>query len=234
MTFLIAYTIFEVPSNYFLKKTSPSTWLAFLMFGFGALTMGIGGSRNFATIAALRFFLGAFEAGEHHAASFAADHMLKYPNQGVFPGLVYYVTFWYRRDERSVRVAIFFASATLAGAFGGALAYGIGQMNMTQGLEGWRWLFILEGMISVLASVGVYFFLPNYPDTVSWLSSREKDLISSRLQENLEHTTRDSSKTEGITWAVVKETLADGRLWAHYVVSQAGGAGSGYTYRNIC
>ena len=98
-------------------------------------------------------------------------------------------------------------------------------MNMTQGLEGWRWLFILEGMISVLASVGVYFFLPNYPDTVSWLSSGEKDLISSRLQENLEHTTRDSSKADGITWNIAKETLSDGRLWAHYIVSPAGGVG---------
>ena len=81
MTFLIAYTIFEVPSNYFLKKASPSTWLAFLMFGFGALTMGIGGSQNFATIAVLRFFLGAFEAGEHHAACFAAVHVLTYANK---------------------------------------------------------------------------------------------------------------------------------------------------------
>ncbi|MCV5132937.1 hypothetical protein OFL98_30050, partial [Escherichia coli] len=59
--------------------------------------------------------------------------------------LVYYLTFWYKSDERSVRVASILASATLAGAFGGAIAYGIGHMNGASGLSAWRWLFIIEG-----------------------------------------------------------------------------------------
>jgi MFS family permease len=63
MAFLVAYAVFEVPSNYFLKKTSPSTWIAFLMFTWGSLTIGLGGSQNFATVTALRFLLGTFEAG---------------------------------------------------------------------------------------------------------------------------------------------------------------------------
>lgn len=77
MVFLIAYTIFEVPSNYALKRLKPSTWLAFLMFTWSAVTMGLSGSHNFATVTALRFLLGMFEAG-------------------LFPGLIYYLTFWYR------------------------------------------------------------------------------------------------------------------------------------------
>lgn len=64
MAFLIAYTLFEAPSNILLKKTSPSRWIAFLMCSFGAITMGIGGTQNFATLTALRFMLGMFEAGE--------------------------------------------------------------------------------------------------------------------------------------------------------------------------
>ena len=63
MVFLVAYAIFEVPSNYFLKKTSPSTWIAFLMFAWGSITIGLGGAKNFASVAALLFLLGAFEAG---------------------------------------------------------------------------------------------------------------------------------------------------------------------------
>ncbi|RGP71291.1 hypothetical protein FSPOR_3412 [Fusarium sporotrichioides] len=195
MTFLIAYALFEVPSNYLLKKTSPSTWLAFLMVCFGVLTMSIGASKNFATIAALRFMLGMFEAG-------------------VFPGLVYYITFWYKGNERSIRVAVFFASATLAGAFGGVLAYGVGQMNQVRGLEGWRWLFILEGMLSVVASVGVYFLLPDYPEKASWLSAEEKILATSRLQEG----SISSGQNAGITWETVKQTLREGRLWIHYLI----------------
>jgi MFS family permease len=63
MIFLVAYGIFEVPSNYFLKKFTPSKWISLLMFSWGALTIGLGGSGNFATVTVLRFFLGAFEAG---------------------------------------------------------------------------------------------------------------------------------------------------------------------------
>lgn len=84
MVFLVAYAVFEVPSNVLLKKLRPSRWLAFLMFGWGAVTVALGATRGFAAVAAVRFLLGVFEAG-------------------LFPGLVYYLTFWYRRDERSVR-----------------------------------------------------------------------------------------------------------------------------------
>lgn len=75
-------------------------WLGFLVFAFGAICTGIGGSQNVATISALRFFLGAAEGG-------------------VFPGMIYYFSFWYKPEERAVRIAAFLCSATLAGAFGG-------------------------------------------------------------------------------------------------------------------
>ena len=97
----------------------------------GAITIGLGGTHSYASVTVVRFLLGVFEAG-------------------LFPGLVYYLTFWYRTNERSVRVAAILASATLAGAFGGAIAYGVGHMNGTSGLEAWRWLFIVEGVISLV------------------------------------------------------------------------------------
>ena len=97
MVFLVAYAVFEVPSNILLKKLRPSRWLAFLMLCWGTMTMCLGAASSFASVTALRFLLGMFEAG-------------------LFPGLVYFLTFWYRHDERSVRVALVLASATLAGA----------------------------------------------------------------------------------------------------------------------
>lgn len=84
MVFLVAYALFEVPSNILLKKLRPSRWLAFLMFCWGVTTMCMGATHSFATVTGVRFLLGVFEAG-------------------LFPGLVYYLTFWYRHDERSVR-----------------------------------------------------------------------------------------------------------------------------------
>jgi sugar phosphate permease len=64
MVFLIAYALFEIPSNYFLKRLKPSRWIAFLMFSWGAITMGLGGTNSYAAVAVTRFLLGVFEAGE--------------------------------------------------------------------------------------------------------------------------------------------------------------------------
>lgn len=127
---------------------------------------------------------------------------------------MYYLTFWYRTDERSIRVAFILASATLAGAFGGAIAYGVGHMNGTHGLSAWRWLFILEGIPSCLSSVLVFFFLPDYPESANWLTAEEKALATTRLATEGSH--GDGSN---LTWAQAKETLTEWRLYAHYAVS---------------
>lgn len=87
MVFLVAYGVFEAPSNILLKKLRPSRWIAILMASWGVLTVSLGGVHNYASVTAVRFLLGVFEAG-------------------LFPGLVYYLTFWYKTDERSIRVAL--------------------------------------------------------------------------------------------------------------------------------
>ncbi|KAH7326434.1 major facilitator superfamily domain-containing protein [Stachybotrys elegans] len=194
MVFLVAYAVFEVPSNILLKKLRPSRWIAFLMFCWGAMTISLGGTHNFGSVTAVRFLLGMFEAG-------------------LFPGLIYYLTFWYKHNERSVRVAFILASATLSGAFGGAIAYGIGHMNGAGGLAGWRWLFIIEGIPSCLSAFIVLFFLPDYPERVHWLNEAEKDLATQRLYHE---GSKESQPT--MTWADAKETLTDWRLYAHYAI----------------
>ncbi|KAJ7092436.1 putative MFS transporter [Mycena belliarum] len=194
MVFLVAYATFEVPSNYLLKKLNPSRWIAFLMLAWGALTMGLGGTKSYAEVTVVRFLLGVFEAG-------------------LFPGLCFLMTFWYRTEERSFRVAIILASATLAGAFGGAIAFAVGHMNQTRGMSAWRWLFILEGLPSCISSVLVFFLLPDYPETAHWLSDDEKKLAARRLQG---HGSLGSSKA--MTWADAKATLVDWRLYAHYAI----------------
>ncbi|BAE55416.1 unnamed protein product [Aspergillus oryzae RIB40] len=100
MVFLVAYSVFEAPSNLALKIFEPRRWLGFLVIAFGAFCTGIGFTHNFAGLAALRFLLGAAEAG-------------------AFPGMIYYFTFWYKPAERASRIAVFMCSATLSGAFGG-------------------------------------------------------------------------------------------------------------------
>lgn len=169
-------------------------WIAFLMLCWGACTMGLGGARNYATVTVVRFLLGMFEAG-------------------LFPGLVYYLTFWYRTEERSLRVAIILASATLAGAFGGAIAYGVGHINQADGISAWRWLFIIEGIPSCLSAFAVWFILPDYPEEAAWLSAEEKALAKARLA-------RQGSKgtDKSLDWPTAKATLTDWRLYVHYAV----------------
>lgn len=166
------------------------------MFCWGACTIGLGGTQSYASVSVVRFLLGVFEAG-------------------LFPGLVYYLTFWYRTEERSLRVALVFASATLAGAFGGAIAYGVGHMNQDGGLSAWRWLFILEGIPSCLSAFLVFFLLPDYPETANWLSPEEKELAYQRM-----HNQGSSGKEAAMTWEDAKATLTDWRLYAHYAVRQ--------------
>ena len=200
MLFMVAYCIFEAPSNLMLKIASPRRWLSFLVISFGAFCAGIGGTTNAAGITALRFFLGAAEAG-------------------IFPNLIYYFSFWYKADERAARIASFMCSATLSGAFGGCIAYGVGHMNGAGGLAAWRWLFILEGIPSVVVGILVFFFLPSYPENVSWLSDDEKALEQRRLGIH------GNAVAEKINWPDAKAVLLDGRMWLHYSIYGCAGCG---------
>lgn len=166
------------------------------MFSWGAVTMGLGGAQNYSQVAGVRFLLGVLEAG-------------------LFPGLVFYLTFWYRVSERSLRVAIILASATLAGAFGGAIAYGVGHMNGIHGLAAWRWLFIIEGAPSCASAVLVWFFLPDYPETCRFLTPEEKALARQRLSVE-----GGQGAAKAMSWSEAKEVLKEWRLYAHYLVGQ--------------
>ncbi|KAF2636356.1 MFS general substrate transporter [Massarina eburnea CBS 473.64] len=201
MAFLVAYSIFEAPSNLMLKIISPNRWIGFLVITFGALCAGIAGTHNFAGVTALRFFLGAAEAG-------------------AFPGLIFYFSLWYKQEERATRIAAFLCSATLAGAFGGALAYGVGHMNGAVGLEGWRWLFIFEGCPTVAVGVGIFFFLPSYPEQASWLTAEEKQLQRDRLGVNA-----SASEDKKLSWSEIKDCLTTWRLYIHYIIYMGAGCG---------
>lgn len=88
---------------------------------------------------------------------------------------------WYKRTEAQKRFALFFASTQLAGAFGGLLATAIGKMNNIRGYHAWRWIFILEGILTCLIALAAYFVVPDFPEHSSWLNADELAMIQARL-----------------------------------------------------
>jgi MFS family permease len=189
--FFLGYILFEVPANITLKRTSPKFWLPTLTLIWGIVTTLQGVVQNLTGFYIVRFFLGVAEGG-------------------LFPGVIFYLGFFYLRDERQFRVSFFFSAASLAGAFGGVLAYGIAHMAGVAGLNGWRWIFIIEGIFTVLVSIGAYFFISDYPETSKFLSEDEKHVLAKRLEGD-----NDATPHEGFSWANVAHALGDPKVWLY-------------------
>ncbi|KAF5095635.1 hypothetical protein D0Z03_001795 [Geotrichum reessii] len=170
--FFVPYILSEVPSNYFLKKFKPHIWLSLCMILFGAVTIAQGFVKNFGGLVACRFFLGMFEAG-------------------MFPGCFYLLAMWYRREEAQKRYSFFFSSTCLAGAFSGLIAAGIWNLDGKRGLEGWRWIFIIEGAITVFCSLIMYFCISDFPEDASFLKDNERAFIKAKLALDVGESSHD-------------------------------------------
>jgi MFS family permease len=115
-------------------------------------------------------------------------------------------------EERSVRIAVVLASATVSGAFGGCIAYGIGYLNGSAGLEGFRWLLIIEGIITVASVALVVFFLPDWPARAKRLTDEDKKYIDDRIAvKGGGYTKRHATEKE------IWETAGPCRMWGHYL-----------------
>jgi MFS family permease len=110
---------------------------------------------------------------------------------GLFPGVVYYFSMWYKRNERQFRISLFFSTASMAGAFGGILAWGIAHMRGVGGLHGWQWIFILEGLVTIILAISAYWWISNYPKDVSWLSDDERAHVLARLKADSDATNHE-------------------------------------------
>ena len=140
------YIVAEIPSNMMMKRFRPSVWLTFIMLCWGLIMICMGLVHNFHGLLACRVFLGIAEGG-------------------LFPGVSYFITMWYRRHECGFRMALFFSAATAAGAFGGLFARGISDMAGVGGKAGWSWIFILEGLLTFCVGTLAYWGIHDYPET---------------------------------------------------------------------
>ncbi len=210
--FFISYCVFEVPSNMALKKLKPSIWLPIIMIAWGVVMTLMGIVQDYHGLVVSRLFLGVAEAG-------------------LFPGVAYYLTNWYCRHELQYREALFYAAASIAGAFSGILAFGISKMHGVGGLEGWRWIFILEGILTVVVACISFFFLHDFPETAKFLTEEERQYVIYKLEHDnntdssvpgLEQADHTSSFFEAEVkergWKYAKQAFKDWQIYVHVLV----------------
>ncbi|MBP0625086.1 MFS transporter [Cupriavidus consociatus] len=170
--FFIGYFLFEIPSNVILERVGARRWIARIMISWGLASAMMMFVRDEFWFYTLRFMIGATEAG-------------------FMPGVMLYFTYWFPAKKRAQINALFLTSVPLSGVVGGPIAGfvmtvfdGVGHM------PGWQWLFVLEGIPTMLLGVAVLFYLPDRPATTKWLTTAEKHAI----EGNLAHESRASHR----------------------------------------
>lgn len=145
-----------------LKKFGAKNWLPVIVVFWGLTMTFTGFVKNAAGLIAMRLVLGGFEAG-------------------LFPGITALLTFIYPRHYIQLRIGIFFSAATIAGAFGGLLAYGLARVQV-DGYNGWRWIFFVEGALTVAVAALAYWLLISSIDEAKFLSGEDRKYMSDRLK----------------------------------------------------
>ncbi|ORY81511.1 putative MFS transporter [Protomyces lactucae-debilis] len=163
--FFFPYAAAEPACNILLKGLKPHVWFTAIIVAWAIVMTCMSAMTNYSGILAARFFLGLTEAG-------------------LFPGVNYYLSCWYKRNELGLRMAVFFSAATASGAFGGLLAAGIGKLDGKGGMKGWQWLFLLEGIATVFAGAASWWLIQDFPDTAKFLTERERAQVIWRLQRD--------------------------------------------------
>lgn len=172
--FYVGYLLFEVPSNLFLRKIGARIWISRIMITWGfcsVLTMFVQTETHLNLV---RILLGVAEAG-------------------FFPGIILYLTYWFPARERARVVALFMMAIAFANVLGNPASGLIVQyLDKVAGLHGWQWLFLLEGLPSIILGLTVLWYLPNGPKDAPWLKPDELKWITNKLES--EAKTRTENK----------------------------------------
>ena len=186
--FFISYVLFEVPSNLILHRVGVRLWIARIMITWGLISSAMMFVQGTTSFYVLRFLLGGAEAG-------------------FFPGIILYLTRWFPADERARAIALFMTATALAGIVGGPVSGLLLSMQGFAGLQGWQWLFLLEGVPAIVLGIAVLAWLPNGPAEAAWLDPREREWLAARLAA-------DDAAAAGSAHDAFGAALRSGRLWA--------------------
>lgn len=164
--FFAGYFLFEVPSNLMLERIGARKTLVRIMILWGTTSAAMMFVRTPTSFYVMRFLLGVFEAG-------------------FFPGIIFYLTYWYPARRRARVMALFLTAVASAGVLGGPLSgWALAHLDGVHGLAGWQWLFLTQGLPSCLLGIAAYLYLDDRPQEASWLSPEEKNIIVAQLRED--------------------------------------------------
>src|SRR3954465_1400976 len=203
--FFIGYFLFEVPSNVMMNKYGPRLWIARILITWGAVAVASAFVQNAWQLYIARFLLGVAEAG-------------------FFPGIIIYLTYWFRAKEQATTIAFFTAAIPVSYLIGAPLSTFIMDHGSVFGLSGWRWMMILEGAPAVIGGLITYFVLTDRPAQARFLNQEERDWLSTEIERDM--AARRSVKHLGTLKAITDPKVLF--LSVIYFVYQCGSLGVGY------
>jgi MFS family permease len=160
--FFIGYALFEVPSNLIMHRVGARAWMCRIMVTWGLLSAGMIFAKTAPVFYILRFLLGVAEAG-------------------FFPGVILYLTYWFPSKSQGPMMGLFYFGAPLAQILGGPLSGLLLELDGFAGLQGWQWMFLVEGLLASSAGIWTYWYLTNRPADAHWLSAAERNALQTRL-----------------------------------------------------
>ncbi|CAO2657903.1 Nn.00g071630.m01.CDS01 [Neocucurbitaria sp. VM-36] len=198
IVFFATYVVFQPPATVIVRYLGPRNFLSAIVVAWGAVMIGMGFAKNYGALAALRVVLGILEAG-------------------FFPSCVYLLSTWYTRFDVGKRYSVFYILGSLASACAGILAYGLMQLKGREGLNGWRWIFIIEGALTCFLGILAYWALVDFPDKAhtSWkfLTEREARFIINRVDRD-----RGDARPEPWSMANFLRGGADIKVWGFAMI----------------
>ena len=198
LIFFITYVLFQPPATVLTRKIGPRIFLSTITLLWGSVMIAFGFVKHWSALAGLRVLLGVLEAG-------------------FFPGCVYLMSTWYSRYDVHKRYSVFYLIGCFASAASGILAFGLMQMNGLQGIRGWRWIFIIEGVISCVIALIGYLLLIDFPEKAhkSWkfLNSEETAFIIRRVNRD-----RGDAAVEPFSLGKFLRPALDLKIWGFAMI----------------
>ncbi|KAH6423678.1 hypothetical protein HBI59_221420 [Parastagonospora nodorum] len=192
--FYIFYILAEFPTSLLVKRLQFNRVIPMITFCWGLVCLCTGFVQNFAGLVTTRIFLGFFEGC-------------------LFPSMTLFLCNWYTREELGIRVAYLFIAIALSGAFGGLIAFGILYMDGVAGWAGWRWLYVLEGIITIVWALCCVWLVPKNFETAYFLNEEEKQIMRQRAARTQAYSDSEGSGHYGKS--DIKEAAKDIKSWIH-------------------